>query len=411
MRILSLAASLVLLVSLSSPVVVAAQSSGSLSVIQMWYTSGTTVVGGSQVWTYASTNLTMNATFSDRDGASTEEITEFHVHVLAPGKDLYPSANGTNPFPFAQVTAFYDTAQVIRDPNQCVPSNNSVGFECNVPHVDFQHQVVEIRLTRLLEFSDIDGDGAYSPADPVVSQMSLDDRLLHYAIPHLYGLNDTAGVVDLPIFSRVSEVTGNRSQGWIGQTDGTFRLLDGLAYTIQATGPVNLTITGYQWLSPRSFQGTNMTPGQVKMEFDIGSYPFQTSNSRLALELQVTSFSQQSSTNWSVSPWNNGEAIGSDAVNTTAVFAWAATALADGAPAPVFGSVVPFDALSRTLFLAYSHGDLIQHDPVLAITDKRLGGQLAVPMLASAFPWAWVAFGSTLGLSAVLILVVERRKR
>src|SRR5436309_6003732 len=128
MRKFSVALAAALLFVLVSPVSAAAQSSGSSVVIQYWYASGTNVVGGSQVWTYAATNLTMNATFSTNEKVSTEEITEFHVHTVAPGKDPYPSANGTNPFPFPQITAFYDTTQIISNASECVPANNSVGF-------------------------------------------------------------------------------------------------------------------------------------------------------------------------------------------------------------------------------------------------------------------------------------------
>jgi len=158
MRILSLALTAALFVTLASPAFVSAQAAGSLSVIQFWYVSGTSIIGGSQVWTYAGTNLTMNSTFSDQHGVRTQEITEFHVHAVVPGKDPFPLANGTNQYPFPQVTVYYDTSQVVQDHKQCVSANNSVGFVCGVPRVDLRHQVLEVRLVRLLEFSDTNGD-------------------------------------------------------------------------------------------------------------------------------------------------------------------------------------------------------------------------------------------------------------
>jgi len=100
----------------------------------------------------------MNSTFSDQDGVRTQEITEFHVHAVVPGKDPFPLANGTNQYPFPHVTVYYDTSQVVQDPKQCVSANNSVGFVCGVPRVDLRHQVLEVRLVRLLEFSDTNGD-------------------------------------------------------------------------------------------------------------------------------------------------------------------------------------------------------------------------------------------------------------
>src|SRR6266568_2848465 len=64
---------------LASPTIPATASLGSSVVIQYWYTWGTNIVGGAQVWTYGGTNVTMNATFSEQGGVQTEEITEFHV--------------------------------------------------------------------------------------------------------------------------------------------------------------------------------------------------------------------------------------------------------------------------------------------------------------------------------------------
>lgn len=411
MRRFALACAVTLAVFTAAPAVSPAGSSGSSVVIQYWYVWGTNFVGGSQVWTYGGTNLTMNATFSQASGAKTEEITEFHVHVVVPGKDAYPSVNGTNLFPFPQVTAFYDTSQVIRDPSLCVPANNSVGFVCNAPRVNWQHQVLEIRFTRLLEFTDTNGDGGYSAGEPVVSEVSLADRSFHYAMPYLYGLNDNAGRLDLPVRNRISVVDGNSSEGWLGQSDAAFKAFRGLAFAMSASGPLNLNVTGFQWFTPRSFQGTNVTAGHVKMDWSLGSYPFRAPNSRLAMEINVTSFSQLSSTNWEVVPWANGSALGIGAANTSAVFAWSSTAIADGASSPVVATVIPVDTLSRNVYLSYPQAALIQHDPVLGITDNRLGGQVVIPPAIPGAGWAALTFGVTLAATAAVILFIERRKR
>jgi len=412
MRIRSLALTAALFVTLASPAFVSAQAAGSSSVIQFWYVSGTSIIGGSQVWTYAGTNLTMNSTFSDRDGVKTQEITEFHVHAVVPGKDPFPLANGTNQYPLPQVTVYYDTSQVIQDPNQCVSANNSVGFVCGVPHVDLQHQVLEIRLVRLLEFSDTNGDKGYADGEPILSQVNLDHRSMQYAIPSVFGLDDSAARINLPIRHNSSASYGDSSDGWLGQNEAAFGSFDGMGFTLSGSGPVSLAVTGYQWFDSRSFQGTNMTPGRVKIDLSIGSYPFQSLNSRLAVELNVTSFSQQSSTDWSVLPSTYGEGLGIDASNTTAVFAWASTALADNVSAQVVGTVLPVDSLSRSVYFSYPYAASIQHDPVLGITDKRLtGGQVLGPPGVASFAWAWIAFGGALFGTGAVIYFVERRKR
>jgi hypothetical protein len=411
MRAFALACAATLMALAVAPALSATAVSGSSYVIQYWYSWGTIVVGGSQVRTFGATNLTMNATLSDQAGIQTKEITEFHIYAITPGKDQYPSANGTTPFPFPQITAFYDTIRIITDPRQCTSANNSVGFVCNAPQVNWQHQVLEVRFLRAFEFTDTSGDGGYHGGEPILSQTSLADASLHFAGIHLNGLNDTFGVVALPLRINVSAVEGSHSDGWSGQNERSFRRLDGLMFSMSARGPFNLTVTGYQWFRPRSFGGNNLTSSSAKLELGIESYPYKSSNSRLALELKVTSFSQSSSGRWGVVPWPNGQAVGSDTTNTTAVFAWSSTADADGRPAPVVDTIAPIDALSRSVYLSYPRASRIHHDPVLAIADKRVAGGFTVTPPTSYVIWPWIALGASLVATAAVILVLERRRR
>jgi hypothetical protein len=411
MRAFALTCAVILIALAAAPTPSMTAASGSSYVIQYWYSWGTSVVGGAQVRTFSATNLTMNATLSDQAGVQTKEITEFHIYAITPGKDRYPASNGTNPFPFPQITAFYDTARIIRDPKQCTSANNSVGFVCSAPQVNWQHQVLEVRFLRAFEFTDIKGDGGYHGGEPILSQTSLADASLHFAGIHLNGLDDTFGVVALPVRIGVSAVDGSHSDGWSGQNERSFRRLDGLTFSMSAGGPFNLTVTGYQWFRPRSFSGNNLSTSSAKVELGIDSYPFKSSNSRLALELKVTSFSQSSSGNWGVVPWPNGQAVGSDTANTTAVFAWSSTADADGRPVPVVDTIAPIDALSRSVYLSYPRASRIHHDPVLAIADKRVEGGFTLMPPASYVISPWIVFGATSVATAAVILVLVRRKR
>jgi hypothetical protein len=411
MRAFALTCAAVLIAFAVAPTLPATAASGSSYVIQYWYSWGTNVVGGAQVRSFIASNLTMNATLPDQAGVQTKEITEFHIYATTPGKDRYPSANGTNPFPFPQVTAFYDTIKIIRDPKQCTSANNSVGFVCNAPQVNWQHQVLEVRFLRAFEFTDTKGDGGYHGGEPILSQTSLADASLHFSTFRLDGLNDTSGVVALPLRINVTAVDGTRSDGWSGQNERSFRRLDGLTFSMSAGGPFNLTVTGYQWFRPRSFSGNNLTSSSAKLELGVDSYPFKSSNSRLALELRVTSFSQNSAGNWGVVPWPNGRAVGSETANTTAVFAWSSTADADGRRAPVVDTIAPIDALSRGVYLSYPRASRIHHDPVLAIADKRVEGSFTLTPPAPYVVSAWLVFGATLVATAAVILVLERRKR
>ena len=408
--IASLSTFVILVTALAQP---AAAAPASPSVIQFWYSWGTAKIGGAEVWTFGATNLTMDVALSEQNGTRVDEITEFHLHTVAPGKNPYPPANGTNPFPHPQISAVYDTIQVIRDPDQCVHSNNSVGFVCGVPLSSWQHQVLEVRFLRLVEFGDANGDGGYEAGEPILSQLDLGDAALQYAAPYLNGLNATTGLQALPFRNHYPDTCcGESWDGWIGQNETLFRSFDGLIFRLSATGPANVTITSYQWFSPRVFQGTNLTPFQAKLDLTVAAYPFLDVGSRLALELNFTSFSQGSPTNWEVLPWPQGQALGVDALNTTAIFAWSSNATAEGVPASVVGTVVPVDAFSRHVFLSYPRADLIQHDPVLGITDKRVSSReeiiVPAPVFVSA---AWIAFIATLAAASAAVYVAERRKR
>src|SRR5688572_24162751 len=316
----------------------------------------------------------MRVNITQENGTEMEEITEFHVHTVAPGPDPYPEWNGTNPFPHPQISAVYDTVQFTRDPDDCIPTNDTGGGHCRTSSYVWEHQVLEIRFLRLLEFGDSDADGGYTPGEPILSQLDLADPAFLYAAVALDGQNLTLGPQTLPVRTHYPDgCCGESWEGWLSEDDATFSNFDGLTFRMSATGSANVTIVGYQWFRPRTFQGVNLTPFQAKLDMTYADYPFVDPDSRLALELNFTAFSQGSSTNWDVMPWPEGHAIGADSTNTTAIFAWASNATADGVETPVAGTVVDVDPLSRRVFLSYPQADLIQHDPVLGVTDKRIG--------------------------------------
>lgn len=387
-----------------------AVGSSSPAVIQYWYSWGKQNITGSNVWSYAATNLTMSVQVSEQNGSRVEEINDLHVLVLAPGQDPVPPSNRSIPAPRPMISAAYDTVQVIRNPDYCVPSNSSVGFTCGVANATWRHQVLEIRFLRLIEFSDTNGDGGYQAGETVVSQLDLSDRAFRYDPVSLTGLNATTTPRPLPTRAYHPDICcGESSEGWIGQNESGFRDFDGVTFRLAATGPANVTVAGFQWFAPRMFQGVNLTPFQGKLDLTIESYPFLDAGSRLAFELNVTAFSQGSATNWEVVPWPDGQGIGADSANTTAIFAWSSSATADGISTPVAGTVASEGALSRHVFLGYPRADLIQHDPLFGISDKRLGDAVVVPPpgLVSA---ALIAFVATLVGASVFLYATERRK-
>jgi hypothetical protein len=153
--------------------------------------------------------------------------------------------------------------------------------------------------------------------------------------------------------------------------------------------------------------GFNVTPFQVKLDFEIAAYPYLSTDSRLALHLSLTSFSQSSELAWTVVPWEGGEGIVADSANMTSGFLWSSEATVDGVQSSVIGTVVSVDTLSRDVYLSYSHGALIEHDPFLGLEDKRLSAGFGGPSMI----FTWMAFGTTLASGAAVVYVIERRKK
>jgi len=394
----------VLLVAVSQPVIAASDDT---PVLQFWYRwAFDNRTAGGEPWTLGATNLTLRVNVTEANGSQVEEINEFLVQAATPGRRVNESSAFLRP----QISAVYNTLQIRRG-SGCMPTNGT----CDPRNITWEqrvlweHQVLEIRFLRLVEFGDSDGDGGYTPGEPILSQLDLADPAFHFAAIVLEGQNLTQGSQPLPVRIHYPDYGW---EGWLRQNDTGFSDFDGLMFRMSATGPANVTIVGYQWFRPRVFQGVDVTPFQAKLDLAFQDYPFVDPGSRLALELNFTAFSQGSSTDWELVPWPEGQAIGADSTNTTAIFAWSSNATADGVSTRVAGTVVPVDDLSRHVFLAYPRASLIQHDPVLGITDKRIG---AVPdrvvSPSFSFSTAWIAFIATLAIASLAIYATERRKR
>jgi hypothetical protein len=402
------AAAIALSLGLVAPIAVAAPQP---NLIEFYYGWGTSIIGGAQVWTWGDTNLTRNITVTNPNGSHAEEITEFMLYTRVPGKDAYPAMNGTNAFPYPEISAIYDTTYILSRPSDCIWVNDSRGLVCNVPRYDYQHQVLEIRFARLVEFTDSNGDGAYNPGEPVLSQVDLSSRGEHYSMPNVTGLDASGAAVALPVINNLSQpCCGGHFEGWVGEKDALFPTVRGLRTSFTATGLASLTVTAYEWFEARQFQGENLTASQVKLDLRIAGYPFASSNSRLALDVNLTSFSQGSATQWNMIPWPEGQGVGMNAGNTSAMFAWSGTAEADNVRASVASSQTVTDAFSRHVFLAYPRASVIEHDPVFGIVDNRIGGNNLGPSPFS-LSLTWTAFVATLAAGAAVIYVIERRKR
>ncbi len=367
-------------------------STESVRVIQFWYTWGDHLIMGAKVWTSIATNLTLSVNHTAPGNTSFTDAAEFHLGVFAPGGDPYPAANGTNPFPYPQISAAYDSQNLQL------------------------HQVLEFRFLRLVEFQDSNGDGAYSAGDPIDSQVDLANLSIRYSPVSVQGLDNAGNFIDLPVLNHYPNVCcGESWDGWLSQNDTGFSSFAGLHFSLAASSTFNFSVSAYQWFTPQAFHGANVTPTSVKLDFRIEDYPYVSTTSRLALEANLTSFSQGTSSNWNMVPWPEGQGLSSDAGNTSAFFAWSGEAYANGVLAPVVSTVLPGDAYTRTLYLSYPHAAYLAHDPVLGISDKRIsGGSNVIPPSGpgtSPPDPTFIAFVATLIAGSAVVVAAERRKR
>lgn len=396
-------AAIVMLTGLA-PLSASGDTGGSLSVIQFGYASGDVKVNGTRILVWSGTNLTMNTTLFEADGFSVLEINEVVVLLRAP-------SNGTDRYPLPMISLSYDTLQIVRNMADCRAANTSVGFACVAPFERRTQHVIEIRFLRLLEYRDENRNEIYDQGEDVSSQVNLADPGIDYGAPLVAGLDGFGAPGTLPLQIEEPDVCcGNHYAGWVGQKDPSFDPSRGLVFSIGGRGPVGFSVLAYQWFSGRTFQGVWVTPMQLKLEFRIAGYPFAENDTRLAMELNMTSFARDSESYWTVTAWDQGQNLTAGAENTTAVFAWSSSALADGLAGPVGASVVRVDQYSSQVFLSYPHAAEIQHDPVLGVIDRRLNSQFA-SSTPSIFPVSLAAFILTISVVATTVFLLERRRR
>src|SRR5207249_3060213 len=141
-------------------------------------------------------NLTRRVNVAEANGSQVEEINEFLVPAATPGRRVNESSAFLRP----QISAVYNTLQIRRG-SGCMPTNGTCD-PMNITweqRVLWEHQVLEIRFLRLLEFGDSDGDGGYTPGEPILSQLDLADPAFHFAAVVLEGQNLMQGSQALPV--------------------------------------------------------------------------------------------------------------------------------------------------------------------------------------------------------------------
>ena len=235
---------------------------------------------------------------------------------------------------------------------------------------------LRVRLERVFEFADENGDGSFGAGDDVRSELDPSDLDLVAIAAETVESGGVTGV----------------------QITATYNLTSGGSLGFRATAFGNLT----------TFQGLQQSPVDLKLDLLLTDYPFDSSESLPAIELRVSAEAPGG-------PNLTADRVSFTTGNLTATFAWKGTASVDGVDRAVGTTVVRLpdetengtvEAVESVTF-AYAHGDAIVHDPTFAF------GLATLPpaILGVLGNWGFYALGAVLAAVVFASLALARRGR
>lgn len=204
---------------------------------------------------------------------------------------------------------------------------------------------LKVRFKEILEFRDLDGDGAYDPNDTVVARYPV-------------GALDWTVVGPDPV---------NSSSGTPGQRlSGVGRFADGGA----------LVLALYVYGDFATLNGTSLRPSEVKIDVILDHFPFQANDTLPALIVK----SEQES---EIEVEGEEEGMEASAGGLTAYFSWADNATVDGVPMPVHTTMLSNEAEDEKkearFAISYARGTYVNHDPLLGVQSAAIEEANVVP--------------------------------
>lgn len=212
---------------------------------------------------------------------------------------------------------------------------------------------LSVQLADIVEYEDLDGDGAYDPGE---------DRVL-----------GTTQVTDLDWSVDAKEVALDANS--TGQQIRAEAPLAG--NDTDANGTVAVVVT-----APGDFAeigGTELTPRDVKVDYVIENYPYESANASLALGVSVGG---EDGVEIAQSKIGDTPAVQVTKDDVTGYFGWKETAQVDGVTVPVNASL-PDQAsdnatdATQKVYMSYGHGDEIVHDPVMGVSYETASEDLS----------------------------------
>lgn len=328
---------------------------------------------------------------SDRDGNQTDrrESGEPDENANDVGHDARDFARDAPENAKRNVSVLVDGAQALVDMSrEDEPDRDRIGLEVAADEgrmnmrldrggdaddaPDFQ---LDVQLADIVEYEDLDGDGAYTPAE---------DRVV-----------STTNVTELDWSVEAQEVAIDANT-----TGQQVRA----AAPVGANGSVEVHVT-----APGDFATigeTELTPRDVKVDYVIDGFPYATNDSRIALGVDVGAGEAYEVAQAAV---GDSPAVQVANENASGYYSWKETAQVDGEAVPVNASLPDQASDNATeavqkVYLSYGQGDEIVHDPVMGVTYES-----ASEDVAEAPGFGVVALVAAAGVAATLAAAASRR--
>jgi hypothetical protein len=233
-------------------------------------------------------------------------------------------------------------------------------------------------LERVLEFKDVNGDGAFQESDEVQEEYDDDD----FVLTNISTTNVSSGGVD--------GIQVTTTYAFVDHPGST------MGFRVTAFG--NLT----------TYQGLTQTPVEMKMDILFTAFPYTEDDTLPAIEFKVEAESPEE-------PNITANQVSIQSGNFTAVFAWESTATVDGVEEPVGITVLERETeieegeieVEADVVFAYARGDDIVHDPTFAFIPAPITQALAGVLGNPAF----YALGVLAAAGVIGSLALIRRRQ
>ncbi|MCE7748702.1 MAG: hypothetical protein GPJ51_09900 [Candidatus Heimdallarchaeota archaeon] len=256
------------------------------------------------------------------------------------------------------------------------------GFDTNETEIEF-----EIRITKIVEYRDLDANGKYNDTnDETVQELLLENfNPIEYTIETIN--NETVHVLSVETVDEIFSAT--------------------------------LYVTG----KFANINGVVVAPTQIKVDIGIQNFNYTEDDSILALEVELESeveveYDEEDETedeNQGRSDFEENE-IEISIGEYSGFFSWIDTAIVDGIEVEVKSSPLQIDEGDTWLYLNYPRGDIIIHDPkiglagVLKLPEGFLGSDFWFELPIVSRNELLIVSAISLFIITGLVLVFRRRR-